>query len=106
MFQKLVLIENDRGTLTNSASCLQFYGDTTIASVLLDDPQLPAELKYILKEPLTFRASQLGTTKQITLLQLYCRLRAGLAASAGEPEKKINLGKCSFIWFLAPSRNI
>ena len=53
-----MLIENDRRTLTNNASCLQFYGDTAIASVLLDDPQLLAELKYILKEPFTIRASQ------------------------------------------------
>ena len=60
-------------------------------TILLREPQLPAELKYILDHKLIFHRA---TGSHVTLRGLCSSFQFG-SESLGGPEKKMKLGKCS-----------
>ena len=70
---------------------MQFRGDLGFVTILLREPQLPAELKYILDHKFIFHRA---TGSHVTLRGLYSSFQSG-SESLGEPEKKMKLGKCS-----------
>ena len=60
-------------------------------TILLREPQLPAELKYILDHKFIFHRA---TGSHVTLRGLYSSFQSGLE-SLGEPKKKMKLGEGS-----------